>query len=86
LIHKRCSGVSGEVQNVAGFCSKKCFNEQLFVEVVAKKKTKISLLDKVECLDKFCYLGYLISAGRGAKESSRPRVRCALAEFDWLPC
>jgi len=38
------------------------------------KKIMISSLDKLECIDKCCYL---IGAGGGAEEASRARVRCA---------
>jgi len=41
-------------------------------------------LDKMECVDKFCYLGDCIGAGGGAEEASRARVRCAWAKFRQL--
>jgi len=41
----------------------------------------ISSLDKLEFMDKFCYLEDFISAGGGAEEASRARVRCAWAKF-----
>jgi len=37
----------------------------------------ISSLDKLECVDNFCYLGDLIGAGGGAEKTSRARVRFA---------
>jgi len=37
----------------------------------------ISSLNKLECVDKFFYLGDLIGASGGAEEASRARVRCA---------
>jgi len=42
------------------------------------KEIIISYLDKLECIDKFCYLLDLIGAGVGAEEASRARVRCAM--------
>jgi len=48
---------------------------------VAMKEIMISSHDKLECADKFSYLGDLIGAGGGAEESSRARIRCACAKF-----
>jgi len=42
---------------VAGFQCKRSVDGQLFREVVAMKKVMISLLEKLESIDKFCYLG-----------------------------
>ncbi len=37
--------------------------------------------EKLECVDRFCYLGDMIGAGEGAEEASRARVRCAWDKF-----
>ena len=37
--------------------------------------------EKLECVEKFCYLGDMIGAGGGVEEASRARVRCAWAKF-----
>jgi len=50
-------------------------NGQLFREVVVMKEIRIISLDK------FCYLGDLIGAGKGAEEASRGRVCCAYVKF-----
>jgi len=62
---------------VAGFRCKKCVDEQLFQEDVAMKEIMTTSLDKLECVDKFCYLGDLIGAGGGTEKVSRAIVRCA---------
>ena len=36
---------------------------------------------KLECVDRFCYLGDMIGAGGGVEEASRTRVRCAWGKF-----
>ena len=36
---------------------------------------------KLECVEKFCYLGDMIGAGGGAEGASGARVRCAWAKF-----
>jgi len=48
---------------------------------VAIKEIMMSSFDKLECVDKFCYLENLIGAGEGSEETSRARVRCAWAKF-----
>jgi len=37
--------------------------------------------DKMEHVDKFCYLGDMISAGGGVGKASRMRVKCAWNSF-----
>jgi len=37
--------------------------------------------DKVEAVNKFCYIGDVIGSGGSVKETSRTRVRCAWAKF-----
>jgi len=54
---------------------------QLFQKVVDMKEIMISLFHKLECVDKFCYLGDLIGAGGGAEETLRARIRCALVKY-----
>jgi len=41
----------------------------------------INLIDKLECVDKFYYLGEFIGADGGSEEASRARIRCAWAKF-----
>jgi len=42
-------------------------------------------LDKLECIDKFCYFGDLFGGGRGAEEISRSRVRLHQEwALDWV--
>ena len=42
--------------------------------------------EKVEVVEKFCYLGDVIGKGGGAEESSRARERCAWGKFMELRC
>ena len=39
---------------------------------------------KFECVDKFCYLGDMLSAGGGAEEAAKTRVRSAWGKFNEL--
>jgi len=60
---------------------------QLIQEVVAMKEIMISLLDKLECIVKFCYLADLIGASGGAKEaSSEAYVVPGQSSGNWLQC
>jgi len=51
-----CGGVSGKLQNAAGFRCKVCVYEQLFRVVVALNKIIISSLEKLEVLACFVAL------------------------------
>jgi len=71
---------------VAGFQCKRCVDGQLLREVLAEKEIIISSLDKLEFVDKFCYLGV---TGGGSEKASRVIVRCAWANQssgNWLQC
>src|SRR5258708_37311609 len=45
------------------------------------KQLELGTSDKIEVVEKFCYLGDVIEKGGGAEESSRARVRCAWGKF-----
>jgi hypothetical protein len=79
-IHKRCSGIRGSLQDESDYHCKKCvsgISEQPEVLV----DIPLGSGKKLECVDKFCYLGDMIGEGGGAEEASRVRVRCAWAKF-----
>ena len=40
--------------------------------------------DKIECVQKFCYLGDMLGTERGAEAALRNRVRCAWGKFHEL--
>ena len=78
-VHKRCSGLSGSLNNVS-------FERSICVgsegrEEEGEKDVQIDCDGKVECVGEFCYLGDLIGSGGGAEEASRARVRCAWSKF-----
>jgi hypothetical protein len=78
-IHKRCSGVAGKLRDVDFQCSQ-CTRGP---ESKAQDKQEIVLGTggTLEIVDRFCYLGDMISEGGGAEEASRARVQCAWAKF-----
>ena len=77
-IHKRCSGVSGKLQDVKNYCCRKC-KDGSQPEVI--KELSLGGDGKLECVEEFRYLGDVIGAGGGAEEASKARVRCAWAKF-----
>ena len=50
---------------------------------MGKCKHGVELLigDKIEVVDKFCYLGDMIGSGGGVEETLQTSVRCAWAKF-----
>ena len=82
-VHKRCSGVKGNLQKVVDFECKKCAEPVESVELKLEEKSQFKLSSGValECVDKFCYLGDMIGRGGGVEEAVRNRVRCAWCKF-----
>ena len=81
-IHKKCSAVKGRLQNVVDcFKCTKCTSSVTITQTAEIKDVEIGVNEKLECVDRFCYLGDMIGAGGGAEEASRARVRCAWAKF-----
>ena len=79
-VHKRCSGISGKLQDIGEFQCSKCVGGDLG-KLEEQKDVILEQGGKLECVDKFCYLGDMIGAGGGAEEASRTRVRCAWGKF-----
>jgi hypothetical protein len=79
-IHKKCSGISGKLKDIPDYRCRVCIDGiQADVDVI--KEVDLGSNEKLECVDKFCYLGDMIGAGGGAEEASRARVRGAWAKF-----
>jgi len=79
-IHKRCSGVVGNIEKIVNFMCRNCAAGGVKV-VDELKQFVLGNGDKVGVVEKFCYLGDVIGKGGGAEESSRARVRCAWGKF-----
>jgi hypothetical protein len=79
-IHKRCSGISGKLQNVSHYHCRRCLDGNPAPSGMLKE-ILLGTDEKLECVENFCYLGDMIGAGGGAEEASRARVRCAWAKF-----
>ena len=63
-----------------GYTCKRCV-DGIQVDSVGLKEVSIGQNDKLECVEKFCYLGDMIGSGGGSEEAARTRVRCAWAKF-----
>ena len=83
-IHKRC-GVVGNIEKLVNFKCRNC--AVVRVKVVDElKQFVLGNAEKVEVVEKFCYLGDVIGKGGGAEEASRARVRCAWGKLWSLRC
>src|SRR6266516_3612963 len=79
-IHKRCSGVVGSLGKMGHFTCRNCIGDGIKV-VGEAKQFVLGTSDKIELVEKFCYLGDVIGKGGSAEESSRARVRYAWGKF-----
>ena len=80
-IHKRCSGVKGRLKRDDNFKCSKCLSGRVVVDDSERIEVTVGTDGKLECVEKFCYLGDMIGAGGGAKDASITRVRCAWSKF-----
>src|SRR5450755_4055524 len=53
-------------------------------ESAKKVMFMLGATDKLEIVDRFCYLGDMLGKGGGAEEASRVRVRCSWGKFNEL--
>jgi len=82
-IHKRCSGYKGVLRGLQYRCPR-C-GGKILNSVAPDETIKINLGDdKIECMQKFCYLGDMLGAEGGAEPAVRNRVRCAWGKFHEL--
>ena len=83
-VHKRCSGISGSLNAIDDFECQRCVDGIMHGE--SRKEMEIENVGKLECVEKFCYMGNMIGAGGGAEEASRARVQCAWSKFRHKRC
>ena len=77
-VHKRCFGVHGSLTQEKDFTCKKCIPGLLFED-----EDKMMTLDRdnIEVVDRFPYLGDVISREGGAQEAVTSRIRSAWKKF-----
>ena len=73
-VHKKCSGVKGRLRPIADFKCRCCTGDARPLDGRPVKSIAIGG-ETLEVVDKFCYLGDMISVGGGAGESSVSRIR-----------
>jgi hypothetical protein len=79
-VHKKCSGVKGKLKADSTFQCRKCKHPGPAVNSgVISVELEQGVF--VECVEEFCYLGDMLSAGGGAGEAARTRVKCAWKKF-----
>ena len=77
--HKKCSGVKGSLIGLKiPFVCKICITGKVDSEVCKEIKVGEDVFERVE---KFCYLGDMISANGGAESASVARTKCAWQKF-----
>ena len=81
-VHKRCSGVKGRLQCIAGFVCRTCTTP---VERVNHLPERISIDgDEFGVVDDFCYLGDALGQAGGCADAVTARIRCAWRAFHEL--
>ena len=80
-IHKKCSKCPGKLKENTNFRCSVCVSGNASGRGKCKNDVKLLNGDKIEVVDKFCYLGDMIGSGGGVEETSQTRVRCAWVKF-----
>jgi hypothetical protein len=86
-VHHRCSGIPGKLKEMEGYKCPRCIRNEGGEGKSDSEVRKELILDegvKFEMVDSFCYLGDMISAGGGAVDASRARVRSGWKKFQDL--
>jgi hypothetical protein len=78
--HKPCSGIKGKLVEGLKFTCSVCVKGG-HVDPVVEKEVVLGEAGKLQCVDKFCYLGDMLGCGGGAGDAVRNRVRCAWGKF-----
>jgi hypothetical protein len=78
----KCSGLAGKLQKVdhSVYLCPRCV-EGGSVTGKASREFILSETDRLEIVEKFCYLGDTFGKAGGAEEASRTRVKCAWGKF-----
>ena len=77
-VHKRCSGIRGRLQVVPDFECAVCAGKQV---TPARVERFVYRDISLECVDKLCYLGDMISAGGGVEAAVIARIRSGWRKF-----
>ena len=79
-VHHACSGMKRKLQLNGKYRCPICSGA-----VVRKteecEEVMLGEAGKLDCVDRFCYLGDMIGEGGGIEEATKARVRCACSKF-----
>jgi len=86
-VHYACTGFKKEKKKLKEDLNYKC--SACLGQVQGRNGSEVKEIElgqgeKLEVVQKFCYLGDMIGSGGGAEEASRARVRCAWGKFNQL--
>ena len=76
-VHKRCTGISGNLANVCSFMCKRCSG--ILGDVSQKSVTLAG--DVIEVVHRFCYLGDVLSTNGGVEGAVVARLRAGWKKF-----
>ena len=81
-VHKKCSGIKGSMSQVAkSFICRGCLN---LVTRAVHTSVDIGAIAKLELVDKFCYLGDMLSVDGDADAAVEARIRIGWNKFRQL--
>ena len=81
-VHKKCSGIKGSMSKVAtSFICRGCLNP---VTSAVRTSVDIGVGEKLELVDKFCYLGDMLSVDGDADAAVEARIRTGWNKFRQL--
>jgi hypothetical protein len=83
-VHKKCCGVKGKLKEDPRYKCPVCLGQVKSKYDTVVEEVELSQGEKLEVVQKFCYLGDMIGSGGGAEEAVRNRVRCAWGKFNQL--
>ena len=79
-VHKKCSGVKGKLVEGFKFTCPVCVKGG-HDDPVVEKEVVLGEAGRLQCVDKFCYLGDMLGCAGAAGDAVRSRVRCAWRKF-----
>jgi len=81
--HKKCSGINGSIYKVMSFICRGCVNP---VTGTGRTSVDISGDANLKLVDKFCYLGNMLSVDRDADAAVETRIRIGWNSGTWYCC
>jgi len=80
-VHKKCSGIKGNISKMKSFICRGCLNP---VTSAGHTSVTIGASAKLELVDKFCYLGGILSVDGDADAAVEGRSRIGWNKFRQL--